>query len=155
MSASCTHVLELLHALVAATFIEFTIRPTSSVSNLEEDLPVLLTFANGRLLKTQTEHPLFLWFCVWKTCMARWRKGSWNPWKMLIPILISSKPQRKILLQLCWMTFVGRSCAFLFCSTPIFVLTMTQHCLHHPFQLQVLPLVLKSWRNQFQPSRKI
>jgi len=60
MSASCTHVLELLHALVAATFIEFTIRPTSSVSNLEEDLPVLLNFANGRLLKTQTEHPLFL-----------------------------------------------------------------------------------------------
>ena len=49
MSASCTHVSALLHALVAATFIEFTIRPTSLVSNLEEDLPV--TFANGKLLK--------------------------------------------------------------------------------------------------------
>ena len=40
MSASCTHVSALLHALVAATFIEFTIRPTSSASNSEEDLPV-------------------------------------------------------------------------------------------------------------------
>ena len=39
MSAGCTHVSVLLHALVA-TFIEFTIRPTSLVSNLEEDLPV-------------------------------------------------------------------------------------------------------------------
>ena len=35
MSSSCTRVSALLHALVAATFIEFTIRPTSSASNLE------------------------------------------------------------------------------------------------------------------------
>ena len=39
MSASCTHVSALLHALVAATFVDFTIKPTSSVS-VPEDLPV-------------------------------------------------------------------------------------------------------------------
>ena len=40
LSASCTHVSALLHALVAATFTGYTIRPTSSASNLEDDLPV-------------------------------------------------------------------------------------------------------------------
>ena len=39
-SASCTHVSALLHALVAATFTEFTIRPSSSASTSEEELPV-------------------------------------------------------------------------------------------------------------------
>lgn len=47
-------------------------------------------------------------------CMARWRKGSWFPWKILIPILISSKAQWKIFFQLCWTTSMERSCAFLF-----------------------------------------
>lgn len=38
----CAYIIILLflHAQVAATFIEFTIRPTSSASNSEEDLPV-------------------------------------------------------------------------------------------------------------------
>ena len=40
ISASCTHVSALLHAVVAATFTKFTIRPTSSASNSEEDLLV-------------------------------------------------------------------------------------------------------------------
>ena len=134
MSASCTHVSALLHALVAATFIEFTIRPTSLVSNLE-DLPV--TFANGKLLKDANRAPFAsLILCLKNLYMARWRKGSWNPWKILIPVLISSKAQWKILFQLYWTTSVGRDCAFLFCLTPICVLTMAQHCLRHPFQLK-------------------
>ena len=156
MSASGTHVSALLHALVAATFIEFTIRATSLVSNLAEDLPVTSYLRQWKNPKRHKQSTLRFADSVFeKMCMARWRKGSWNPWMILIPVLISSKTQRKILFQLCWTTSVGRDCAFLFSLTPICVLMMAQHCLHHPFQLQVLYLVLRSWRNQFRPSRKV
>lgn len=156
MSASCTHVSALLHALVAATFIEFTIRPTSSASNSEEDLPVTSYPCQWKAPKNANRAPFTLpILCLKNMRMARWRKDGLNSWKILIPVLISSKAQRKIIFQLRWTTSVGRSCAFLFCLTPIYDLTMAQHCLHHPFQLQVLSLVLRSWRNQFQPSRKV
>ena len=105
----------------------------------------LLTLANGRLLKNANRAPFALSIlCLKNMCMARWRKDSLNPWKILIPVPISSKAQRKIIFQLCWTTSMRRSCAFLFCLTPIYVLMMAQHCLHHPFQLQVLSLVLRA-----------
>ena len=72
MSSSCTHVSALLRALVAATFIEFTIRPTSSASNLEEDLPVTSYPCQWKTPKNANRAPFaLLILCLKNTCMAR------------------------------------------------------------------------------------
>jgi len=156
MSASCTHVSALLHALGLLHSLNSQLGPPVQQAIRRRIYQSLLILANGRLLKNANRALFALAIlCLKNMCMARWRKDGLNPWKILIPVLISSKAQRKIIFQLCWTTSVGRSCAFLFCLTPSYVLMMAQHCLHHPFQLQVLSLVLRSWRNQFQPSRKV
>ena len=69
MSAGCTHVSALLHALVATTFTEFTIRPTSSASNSEEDIPVTSYPCQWKAVKKRKHSTLLHWFCVWKTCI--------------------------------------------------------------------------------------
>ena len=72
MSSSCTHVSALLHTLVAATLIEFTIRPTSSASNLEEDLPVTSYPCQWKALKNANRAPFaLLILCLKNMCMAR------------------------------------------------------------------------------------
>ena len=102
MSASCTHVSALLHALVAATFVEFTIKPTSSASTSEEDLPVTSYPCQWKAPKKRKQSTLRFADSVFeKHVYGKVKKRRLEPLEDFDPRPDKFKGTAKILFQLC------------------------------------------------------
>ena len=131
MLASCTHVSAVLHALVAATFVDFTIKLTSSVS-VPEDLPGISYPCQWKAPRKSKENTLRLADAVFeKHVYGKGKKRRLAPLEDVDPRPAKFKGTARHSLPGFWKMFVGKGCAFIFCSTRKYVLTMMLSHLPH------------------------
>lgn len=130
MSASCTHVSALLHALMAATFIKFTIRPTSSVSSLEEDLAVTSYSCQWKAPKQCKQSTLNFADSVFvKYVYGKVKKRQLVPLENFDSHSDKFKGTVKNFLPALLNDLHGEELCISLCLTPICVQMMAQHCL--------------------------